>query len=171
MPQIVEKKKINEALKSCIDIFLDIPNKKINVIYSYADLKNRDSVKKLIKNVYPNYNIIDIKQQQIFQPEKLKKLFSTTSLKNNCQVFELLGLKKKIILEYTLVNLNRVNKTLFGYALKGRDGKSGVLKEISGKAIGRNVIILDFNEQEKLLEFLGYWKVEYKIKEVFENNE
>ena len=53
-------------------------------------------------------------------------------------------------------------KRNFGYALKGRDGKSGLIAELSGKVLGRNCFRVPSDAYHKVVEFLSYWGVEHE---------
>ena len=72
------------------------------------------------------------------------------------------------LITYSLTNLNHTQKTQFGYALKGRDGKSGMLKLVKGQPVGRNNIILPIKGLEEIKDFLATWKVKYQIKQFIE---
>jgi hypothetical protein len=89
------------------------------------------------------------------------------SVKSCCFLYETIGLTRMILLSYSLEGLLHSKKTVFGYALRGRDGKSGLLKIFNGKTVGRNSVIIPFSKMKEMLEFLAYWGVSYSTDEVF----
>ncbi len=72
-----------------------------------------------------------------------------------------------IIVTYSLKKLPHTKKTMFGYALKGRDNKSGILHEARGKALGRNCFRVPVENAEKVEEFMEYWKVDYRKEKAY----
>lgn len=74
--------------------------------------------------------------------------------------------KSVVLITYSLKNLTHSKKTLFGYALKGREGKNGILQKMKGEAVGRNNILAPVEKLESFREFLKSWEVNYKMKRV-----
>ena len=72
------------------------------------------------------------------------------------------------LVTYSLENLNHSQKTLFGYALKGRTGQKGFLDKLKGEAIGRNNVLIPSESLEKLREFMATWKVKYDVRRLLE---
>lgn len=95
------------------------------------------------------------------------KLLDYTSARHKKPLYELLGLRRLLLLTYHLDHLDRSKKTLFGYALKGRDGKGGLLKELKGQVIGRNSILFPAEKEIAAKEFIDFWKAKHETREVF----
>lgn len=58
--------------------------------------------------------------------------------------------------------LDKNQRKKFNYALKGRKGDSGFLKEINGKYLAPWVVLIPIENTYRFKEFLDYWKVEYE---------
>jgi len=76
------------------------------------------------------------------------------------------GYKKMVIFSYSTEHLLKKDKIRFYYALKGRDGKSGVAKTYNINHLGRAVILIHKKFEKEVLEFLDFWKCKYKKLEV-----
>ena len=68
---------------------------------------------------------------------------------------------------YSLFNINlhgldKNQRKKFNYALKGRNGDGGVLKEINGKYLGPWVVLIPIESTYKFKEFLDFWGVEFE---------
>ncbi|MFH1590365.1 MAG: hypothetical protein ABIC95_00405 [archaeon] len=81
--------------------------------------------------------------------------------------FSELGLTPHTIVTYSLQSLDHVKKTQFGYALKGRDGKSGLIFELKGKMLGRNCFRVRSDRLIRIEAFLDFWKVAYDKEEAY----
>jgi hypothetical protein len=73
----------------------------------------------------------------------------------------------KAIFSYSIAHLLKKDKIRFYYALKGRDGKSGIVKRCKIEQLGRAVLFVHKEYEKDVKEFLDYWKCKYKIKKVF----
>ena len=72
-----------------------------------------------------------------------------------------------VIFSYSIRHLKKSDKIRFYYALKGRDGKSGVIKHYNIEQIAKSVLLV-LNKHEKEIEiFLGLWNCEFKKKRVW----
>ncbi|MBN1156297.1 hypothetical protein JXA85_01655 [Candidatus Woesearchaeota archaeon] len=100
-------------------------------------------------------------------PLRAKHLLDCHSARHGKTLHQVFGLERQFIITYGLESLGHSNKTLFGYALKGRGNDSGLLGEVNGSTIGRNSIILPEKGIEKIKEFMDYWKVTYATKQIF----
>lgn len=72
--------------------------------------------------------------------------------------------KESVIFMYSIAHLLKKDKIRFYYALKGRDGKSGIAKELKIEQLGRAVLLVSAEHEKQAAEFLEYWKCEFKIK-------
>jgi len=98
---------------------------------------------------------------------KEKQFFSCYSTRHRRKIYALLGLEKLALVTYELKSLSHSSKTLFGYALKGRGKERGLLGELHGSIIGRNSIAVPERALNRLKEFIEYWKITYKIREIY----
>ncbi len=80
---------------------------------------------------------------------------------------EEVGYLAKIIFSYAIIHLKVKDKVRFYYALKGRDGKSGVLKFYNIEQLGKTVLLVDKKQEQAVEQFLTQWKCKYQKREVF----
>ena len=71
-----------------------------------------------------------------------------------------------VILHYTLIHLKTSDKIRFYYSLKGRDGKSGILKLYRVEQLGKGVLWVSLPYASDVEDFLRFWKCAYQKKEV-----
>jgi hypothetical protein len=74
--------------------------------------------------------------------------------------------KESVIFTYSIEHLLKKDKIRFYYALKGRDGKTGIVKEVKIEQLGRAVLLVSAEHEKQVAEFLEYWKCEFKTKRV-----
>ncbi len=67
---------------------------------------------------------------------------------------------------YSIEHLLKKDKIRFYYALKGRDGKSGIVNELKIEQLGRAVLLVSAEHEKQVTEFLEYWKCKFRIKRV-----
>lgn len=72
-----------------------------------------------------------------------------------------LKLLDKTIFTYTTTHLSPTDKVRFYYALKGRNGKNGIILELDITQLGKTVLLADANNEKSLSEFLASWGCEY----------
>jgi len=71
-----------------------------------------------------------------------------------------------VIFTYSIQHLLKKDKIRFYYALKGRDGKTGIVKEWKIEQLGRAVLLVSEKFEKDVTEFLTFWKCEFKTKRV-----
>lgn len=71
-----------------------------------------------------------------------------------------------LIFTYSLTHLPVKDKVRFFYALKGRYGSPGVIKQYSIEQLGRTVLLVPKGFEKEIDEFMSYWKCQFKKKEV-----
>ena len=71
-----------------------------------------------------------------------------------------------ILFSYSTEHLLKKDKVRFYYALKGRDGKSGIVKYCKIDHLGRTVLLVPFKFAQEVEEFLQLWKCKFEKKEV-----
>ncbi len=70
------------------------------------------------------------------------------------------------IFTYSTQHLAKKDKIRFYYALKGRDGKSGVVKKYDVTHLGRTVLLVPIKFSKEIQEFLELWGCKFGKKEV-----
>ncbi|MEA3430521.1 MAG: hypothetical protein U9R08_04575 [Nanoarchaeota archaeon] len=80
---------------------------------------------------------------------------------------KLTNLREFIIYTYSTLHLEKKDKVRFYYALKGRDGKSGVVKRFNVDHLGRTVLMVSKEFEPDLDQFFEIWKCPIKKREVF----
>lgn len=99
----------------------------------------------------------------LFKPENKKKLevfskgISLTSPKPR---------SSHILFLYSAKALNKTDKVRFYYALKGRDGKSGILKQTASEFLVKGVLLTPIEHASQIQDFLRDWHCEQKKMEV-----
>lgn len=76
-------------------------------------------------------------------------------------------LVKKVIFTYSTEHLAQKDKVRFYYALKGRDGISGIIVAFNIEQLGKTVLLVDADREADVTEFLEFWKCEYQKKMVY----
>ena len=71
-----------------------------------------------------------------------------------------------VLFSYSTVHLLKKDKIRFYYALKGRDGKSGIVKACKIDHLGRTVLLVPDKFSKEVKEFLQLWKCKFDVKEV-----
>lgn len=71
------------------------------------------------------------------------------------------------IFSYSISHLQKKDKVRFYYALKGRDGRSGIIHDLKIHQFGKTVLFVSKKNEEHVKEFLEFWKCKYKSMKVF----
>ena len=71
-----------------------------------------------------------------------------------------------ILFSYSTEHLLKKDKIRFYYALKGRDGSSGIVKSCRIDHLGRTVLLVPVKFAKEVEEFLELWKCRFRKKEV-----
>ncbi|ADT85038.1 nucleotidyltransferase domain-containing protein [Thermococcus barophilus] len=149
----------------------------LDIIILYRDIKKQDREyykipfefrKKLIELGYSREEL-DVKGiaiWELFDPNffaSLGILAEGYSLLHEKFLHELLNGEAYAMFLYKLPKdwtHNELNKFL--HALKGRDGKSGVLGELGGLYLSRGVVLMPIWNTERFKRFLERWNVKYE---------
>nr|WP_237705120.1 nucleotidyltransferase domain-containing protein [Thermococcus zilligii] len=111
---------------------------------------------------------LDIKAislEELFDPNNLASLgllIEGYSLRHGKNLAELVNGKAYALFRFTLGGLPRKERVRFQYALKGRDMKSGLLKELNGEQWGAWVIVVPIQHTYRFREFLELWGIKYE---------
>ncbi|VVB81291.1 Uncharacterised protein [uncultured archaeon] len=74
----------------------------------------------------------------------------------------------KCVFQYSTEHLLKKDKVRFYYALKGRDGNSGIVKNLNVEQLGRAVLLVSESRAPDVDEFLNYWKCKFNKRVFFE---
>ena len=80
---------------------------------------------------------------------------------------ELKDLKEKVLFTYSTQAFLKKDKIRFYYALKGRDGKSGLVKVTKAEHLGSAVILVDAKHDQEWQDFLNLWKIPFERRRVW----
>jgi hypothetical protein len=71
-----------------------------------------------------------------------------------------------VLFSYSTKHLLKKDKIRFYYALKGRDGRTGIVKSCRIDHLGRTVLLVPVKFAKEVDEFLNFWKCKFDQKEV-----
>ncbi len=77
---------------------------------------------------------------------------------------------EKVLFTYSTEHLPKKDKVRFYYALKGRDGDSGIVVDYEVDHLGRTVLLVPIKFAGDVFDFLKFWKCEFKQKEILVKN-
>ena len=171
-----ELKRIAKIEKDISDIivFGSIVRGKINpkdidvlIIFNKTVDKNIEyKIRKILENYYSNISAISKTKQGVFEPSFDAKegifmegisLLSGKSLRSNY------GLENVGLFRYDSHVLSNNKKTMFYYALNGRNGKDGVIKESNSIKLADNVILTPNYNTEMIKDFFELWGLKYVL--------
>lgn len=78
----------------------------------------------------------------------------------------IVGGKRMLIYTYSTEHLLKKDKVRFYYALKGRDGKSGIVKSMKIDHLGRTVLMVPFSFESEIQEFFRLWNLPFEKRKV-----
>ncbi len=79
--------------------------------------------------------------------------------------------KPMFIYTYSTVHLLKKDKVRFYYALKGRDGKSGIVKQFRVIHLGRTVLMVDEKHDDDMIQFFKVRNLPYTRRKVLIDEE
>ena len=79
--------------------------------------------------------------------------------------------KEMVMYTYSTSHLKVKDKVRFYYALKGRDGKSGIIKTYRILHVAKTVLIVDEKHDEDITQFLKRWNLPFTRRKVIVDNE
>ncbi|NQU78959.1 nucleotidyltransferase domain-containing protein [Candidatus Woesearchaeota archaeon] len=74
-----------------------------------------------------------------------------------------LGYSSRTVFKYKLQGFNQSRRMQLQYALYGRGGKTGIVKEFGLEKFADTVFFCQTEKTEKFREFLDYWEIEYDV--------
>lgn len=126
--------------------------------------KNMESVKNILKNIQD----IDAKLHiEFLNPEDvylervgLTILTEGYSIKENKFIRDILNIKPKEMIIYSINDMPHNEKLKFGRAIRN------VLKTVNGEKMGTGNIVVPIEQAGYIDDFMGIWGIKYKIKKV-----
>jgi len=79
--------------------------------------------------------------------------------------------KPMLIYTYSTQHLPKKDKVRFYYALKGRDGKTGIVKALKIIHLGRTVLMADAKHDDDMIQFFKVWNAPYTRRKVLVGDE
>lgn len=73
-----------------------------------------------------------------------------------------ISIERKVLFSYEISHLQYKDKIRFYYALKGRDGKSGILKKVKAEQLSKGVILIPLQSASEFQDFLNYWNCKFR---------
>ena len=140
----------------CIILKEEQEQQSINLIYSLAKITDVFAFKTQINAL----TTVAFISGNTLARTLLMEGYSIKHDKKFCAQF---GFENKSLFVYTLKHFSSVERVKFHYALKGRYGSKGILKQAEGMFMGTGTIILPTNKEEILKEFLDKWDVKYTL--------
>lgn len=112
------------------------------------------------------YNIID---NLFLKPEPiwLSILHEGVSLITGDKISDKLFLEPKVLFKYDSSKLEYKDKIRFYYALKGRDGKSGIIKKTKTEYLSKTILLVETKFDKEIQEFLKHWKLPFSRRVIF----
>ena len=74
--------------------------------------------------------------------------------------------KQQILYTYSIGHLPQKDKVLFFYAIKGRNGKPGLIEKLKINHIGRCVLLVPADAEAESEKFLKKWNCAYTKRHV-----
>lgn len=72
----------------------------------------------------------------------------------------------KLLLLYSTSHLNNTEKVKFYYALKGRDGKSGIIRQLNIRQLAKSVLIVDQHHHDDITSFFNHWECPLEVNHI-----
>ena len=74
--------------------------------------------------------------------------------------------KRMVLCTFSTKHLQKKDIVRYYYALKGRDGKSGIVKRAKIKHIGKGVLLVPYTYEEEVKQFFKVWNLDYTTQNV-----
>ncbi len=103
--------------------------------------------------------------EDLFDPNYLASsgiIIEGFSLTKGKPISELLNGDSYALFILDISDLGRNDRTKFQFALKGRSGKDGIIKEINGVYLGSWIVLMPIENTYKFKEFLEFWGVKFE---------
>ena len=125
------------------------------------------SFKKQVNN--PRLHVSIITERDFIKGDStlVKTLLSEgVSISKNEPLSNIYGFENKTIFTYSLKGFKPSERVRFHYALNGRRGSMGVLKESDARIMGNGVIIAPTSKEEMIKNTLDMWNIAYESRKI-----
>ena len=122
----------------------------------------------LIERGFPHEKL-DVKAvnlEQLMDPNYLAVpgvIIAGYSLTKGRQVHELMNGEGYSLFILDLGGMSKNERNKFSFALRGRDGRSGILRELEGRYLGPWVLLVPVENTYQVKSFLRRWGVNYEL--------
>jgi len=88
------------------------------------------------------------------------------SLTKTKPLSELIGFGSSVLFWYNLENLKSIEKIKFSYALRGRNKKGGILRELKCEYLGKGCILVPVENEDEIREFFDRWNISFNRRRI-----
>lgn len=125
-----------------------------------------DSLSKITDRLGGQFQINILTTSQFVQGNSLAKtlLLEGISIKTTKKFSVSFGFEGKSAFVYTLSHFSATQRVRFHYALKGRYGSEGMLRQVEGEFWNSGTIVVPILKEDILKEFFITWNVKFSVK-------
>ena len=139
-------------------------------VLSLDKFKKLDKLKKVIgKEFKKDVHVSILYLRDFLNPEETlwKTIFHEgISLTKDKLLSKLIGFDPSVLFWYKLENLKLIDKIKFSYALRGRNEKGGILREVNGEYLGKGCIMVPVENEDEIREFFARWSVSFNRRRI-----
>jgi len=139
-------------------------------VLSLDKFKKLDKLKKVIgKEFKKDVHVSILYLRDFLNPEETlwKTIFHEgISLTKDKLLSKLIGFDPSVLFWYKLENLKLIDKIKFSYALRGRNEKGGILREVNGEYLGKGCIIVPVENEDEIREFFARWNIPFNRRRI-----
>jgi predicted nucleotidyltransferase len=139
-------------------------------VLSLDKFKKLDKLKKVIgKEFKKDVHVSILYLRDFLNPEETlwKTIFHEgISLTKDKLLSKLIGFDPSVLFWYKLENLKLIDKIKFSYALRGRNEKGGILREVNGEYLGKGCIIVPVENEDEIREFFARWNISFNRRRI-----
>jgi len=139
-------------------------------VLSLDKFKKLDKLKKVIgKEFKKDVHVSILYLRDFLNPEETlwKTIFHEgISLTKDKLLSKLIGFDPSVLFWYKLENLKLIDKIKFSYALRGRNEKGGILREVNGEYLGKGCIMVPVENEDEIREFFARWNISFNRRRI-----
>ncbi len=144
---------------------------KTDLVRFFYAFKGRDGISGILKATQTEFLAKSVLLCKKEADEQIQEFLEHWNCKYERKVL-VVGAKRPsaALITYSTKGLSPSDLVRFYYALKGRDGISGILKETESKQLARAVILVPAKYLAEIKDFFAHWGIPIDKKEVRELN-
>ena len=139
-------------------------------VLSLDKFKKVNKLKKIItKEFKKDVHVSVLYLRDFLNPEETlwKTIFHEgISLTKNKPLSKLMGFEPSVLFWYKLENLKSIDKIKFSYALRGRNRKGGILREVKGEYLGKGCMMVPVENEDEIREFFARWNISFSRRRI-----